>query len=51
MGPNIAPFVLTIVILVVLILLGIFFYFLKVWIRALAAGARVSILNLALRLA
>lgn len=46
MGPNIAPFVLTIVILVVLIFLGIFFYFLKVWIRALAAGARVSILNL-----
>jgi len=46
MGVNIAPFVLTIIILVVLIFLGIFFYFLKVWIRALAAGARVSIFNL-----
>lgn len=45
-GTNIAPFILTIVVLVVLIFLGIFFYFLKVWIRALAAGARVSIFNL-----
>jgi uncharacterized protein YqfA (UPF0365 family) len=46
MGPNIAPLILSVVILVILIFLGIFFYFLKVWIRALAAGARVSLFNL-----
>ena len=32
--------------LAVLILLGLFFYFLKVWIRAAMSGARVSLFNL-----
>ena len=40
------PFVMGIVILLILVLLGIFFYFLKVWVRALASGAHISILNL-----
>jgi uncharacterized protein YqfA (UPF0365 family) len=35
-----------VVALAVLVLVGIFFYFLKVWIRALMSGARVSLFNL-----
>lgn len=30
----------------VLVLIGLFFYFLKVWVRALVSGARVSLFNL-----
>lgn len=30
----------------VLVLIGVFFYFLKVWIRAAMSGARVSLFNL-----
>ncbi len=43
---NIAPLITVAVVIVVLIFLGIFFYFLKVWIRAMAAGAHVSLFNL-----
>ena len=46
MGSNIAPIVTMVIIIAALVFLGIFFYFLKVWIRALAAGARVSLFNL-----
>ena len=46
MGQSIMPIITTIIIIIALILLGIFFYFLKVWIRALASGARVTIANL-----
>ncbi len=43
---NIAPLITVAIVIVVLIFLGIFFYFLKVWIRAMAAGAHVSLFNL-----
>ena len=46
MGQSIMPIITTIIIIIALILLGIFFYFLKVWVRALASGARVTIANL-----
>ncbi len=46
MGTSIAPFITSIFVIIVLIFLGIFFYFLKVWIRAMAAGAHVSLFNL-----
>ncbi len=46
MDAGIGPLIILIVIIIALVLLGIFFYFLKVWVRALAAGARVSIFNL-----
>ncbi|MDP8235807.1 MAG: flotillin-like protein FloA, partial [Candidatus Erginobacter occultus] len=46
MGPSIAPLITTVIIIIALVLLGIFFYFLKVWVRALAAGAHVAIFNL-----
>ncbi len=46
MDQSIVPLITVVVIIIALIFLGIFFYFLKVWIRALAAGARVSIFNL-----
>ena len=36
---NVAPLILVVVVIVALVILGIFFYFLKVWVRALAAGA------------
>ena len=43
---GLVPLVWAIVVVLILILLGIFLYFFKVWIRALAAGSRVSIFNL-----
>ncbi len=43
---DIGPLLILLVIIVALVFLGIFFYFLKVWIRALAAGAHVTIFNL-----
>ena len=43
---SLGPFIAALIVIVVLIFLGIFFYFLKVWIRALAAGAHVSLFNL-----
>ncbi|MFH1038796.1 MAG: flotillin-like protein FloA [PVC group bacterium] len=46
MGQSIAPLIITVIIIIALIFLGIFFYFLKVWVRALASGARVTIANL-----
>ncbi len=46
MDASIAPLITLVIIIVALVFLGIFFYFLKVWIRALAAGAHVSIFNL-----
>ena len=46
MGPSIAPLITTVIIIIALVFLGIFFYFLKVWVRALAAGAHVAIFNL-----
>ncbi len=46
MDAGIGPLIILIIIIIALVLLGIFFYFLKVWVRALAAGARVSIFNL-----
>jgi uncharacterized protein YqfA (UPF0365 family) len=46
MGPSIAPLITAAIIIVALVFLGIFFYFLKVWVRALAAGAHVTIFNL-----
>ncbi len=46
MSESIAPLITTVLIIIALIFLGIFFYFLKVWIRALAAGAHVAIFNL-----
>ncbi len=46
MSQSIAPLITTAIIIVALVFLGIFFYFLKVWIRALAAGAHVAIFNL-----
>ncbi len=46
MNQSIAPLITTVIIIVALVFLGIFFYFLKVWIRALAAGAHVTLFNL-----
>ncbi len=46
MNPTLAPLFTAVIIIVALIFLGIFFYFLKVWVRALAAGAHVSLFNL-----
>ncbi|MDT8389345.1 MAG: flotillin-like protein FloA [Lentisphaeria bacterium] len=43
---QIMPFVFIFLALVLLGFLGIFFYFLNVWVRALASKAHVSILNL-----
>ena len=42
----IGAFIGMILIVIGLIILGFFFYFLKIWIRALAAGAHVAIFNL-----
>ena len=46
MGSSIAPLITTVIIIIALVFLGIFFYFLKVWVRALAAGAHVTLFNL-----
>jgi len=46
MAPNILPFVWLLITIVLVIFFGIFLYFFKIWIRAMAAGAHVSILNL-----
>ena len=43
---GLVPLVWAVVVVLILVFLGIFFYFFKVWIRALAAGSRVSIFNL-----
>ncbi len=47
-GPKIDPLtiVLVVVAFIVLIFVGIFFYFVKVWVRARVSGAPVSIVNL-----
>ena len=46
MNQSIAPLVTLVVIIAALTVLGIFFYFLRVWVRALAAGAHVTLFNL-----
>ncbi len=46
MNQSVAPLVTLVVIIAALTFLGIFFYFLRVWIRALAAGAHVTLFNL-----
>lgn len=43
---SIGIFLLLIVAIAVLIVLGLFFYFLKVWVRAWMSGAHVSLFNL-----
>ena len=42
----VGAFIVMVLVVIGLIFLGFFFYFLKVWIRALAAGAHVAIFNL-----
>ena len=46
MSESIAPLITTVLIIIALVFLGIFFYFLKVWIRAMASGAHVTLFNL-----
>jgi len=46
MDQSIAPLITVVIIIIALVFLGIFFYFLKVWVRALAAGAHVTLFNL-----
>jgi len=43
---NIVPILLILAAIVAFIILGVFFYFIKVWVRALMSGARVPILSL-----
>jgi uncharacterized protein YqfA (UPF0365 family) len=44
--PNLLGIFIVLVAIAAFILLGIFFYFLKVWVRALMSGARVSVASL-----
>ena len=50
MNPNFVQQITTVLMVLlgiaVLVLIGLFFYFLKVWVRALVSGARVSLFNL-----
>jgi len=46
MPVNIVGIVIILLAIVALIVLGVFFYFIKVWVRALMSGARVPILSL-----
>ena len=43
---NIAGIIIILIAVVAFIILGVFFYFIKVWVRALMSGARVPILSL-----
>jgi uncharacterized protein YqfA (UPF0365 family) len=43
---KLGAFLLIIVAVAILVVLGLFFYFLKVWVRAWMSGARVSLFNL-----
>lgn len=43
---QLATFLLIILAVAILIMVGLFFYFLKVWVRAAMSGARVSLFNL-----
>ena len=43
---NMAGIVIVLLAIVAFIVLGVFFYFIKVWVRALMSGARVPILSL-----
>jgi uncharacterized protein YqfA (UPF0365 family) len=44
--PNLLGVLIVLIAIAAFILLGIFFYFLKVWVRALMSGARVSVASL-----
>jgi len=46
MPVNILPFVWLLIAIVLIIFFGMFLYFFKVWIRAMAAGAHVGLFNL-----
>jgi uncharacterized protein YqfA (UPF0365 family) len=43
---NIAGIIVILIAVVAFIILGVFFYFIKVWVRALMSGARIPILSL-----
>ena len=43
---NVAGIIVILIAVIALIMLGVFFYFIKVWVRALMSGARVPMLTL-----